>query len=267
MAFPYRRILNPVDFDDNSLDAMDVAAEFARQNDGIVFALHVVPMNQNPAGGPAYVELYHEQAERDRARLEELVLRRFHGLKYQVDTDIGDPASIILKAERTLAADVVVMATHGRKGFSHLFLGSTVESVLRAATCPVLVIRRNEPDRNLVGRWMSCSPVVVAPEEELPSVEKKMHEGSFHTLPVVAEGQLVGIITDRELRAAAGHLNGVQAKTVMTAPVITLSPDMTTREAARLLQEHKTSALPVVEGGQLVGMLSTIDLLEVFTTE
>src|SRR5438477_10394062 len=58
----------------------------------------------------------------------------------------------------------------------------------------------------------------------------------------------------------------MKAFEIMTAPVITVSPDLPLKEAARLLDEHDVSALPVVDGqGELVGILSEADLLELET--
>jgi nucleotide-binding universal stress UspA family protein len=264
MAFPYRRILSPVAFDDNSMLAMDVAAELARQNDGVVFLLYVVPMSDPPVGGPAYVELYKDQAKIDRKQLEELASRRLHGVKYEVMTDTGDPAAVILRTERAVAADVVVMATHGRKGFAHVFLGSTVEAVLRATTCPVLAIRHHEPDDNVVGRWMSVSPVTAKPDDKLSAVAEQMHSGGFRTIPVIAEGRLVGMITDRELHKFKDVLERTEVKDAMLEAV-TVAPATSTHEAARILRERMLTALPVVADGQLAGMISTDDLLGVFT--
>jgi CBS domain-containing protein len=164
-------------------------------------------------GGPAYVELYKDQAKIDREKLEALAIRRLHGVKYEVSTEIGDPATVILRTERAVAADVVVMATHGRKGFAHVFLGSTVEAVLRATTCPVLAIRHSEPDDNVVGRWMSLSPVTATPDEKLSSVEERMHCGGFRTMPVLAAGRLVGMITDRELHTFMGEPERIELRT------------------------------------------------------
>ena len=50
MAFPYRRILNPFDLDENSMEAVEVAAAFARQNDGAVILLHVISAFPIPRG-------------------------------------------------------------------------------------------------------------------------------------------------------------------------------------------------------------------------
>jgi len=266
MAFPFRRILNPVAFDDNSMVAMDVAAEFARQNDGIVFLLYVVPMSDPPVGGPAYVELYKEQAKIDHAKLQTLAEKRLRGVKYEVLTETGDPPAVILKCARELVADVVVMATHGRKGFAHVFLGSTVEAVLRAAACPVLAIRHNELDESIVGRWMSASPVTATPNEKLSSVRDRMHGGGFRAMPVLADGHLVGMITDRELHKFIGELDRAEVKDAMVEP-ITVTPTTSTHEAARVLRERMIAALPVVEDGRLTGMISADDMLGIFTAE
>jgi nucleotide-binding universal stress UspA family protein len=266
MAFPFRRILNPVTFDDNSMAAMDVAAEFARQNDGVVFLLYVVPMSDPPVGGPAYVQLYQDQAKLDREKLEALASRRLTGVKYEVSTETGDPAAVILRAERKVAADVVVMATHGRKGFAHVFLGSTVEAVLRATTCPLLAIRHTEPDDSLVGRWMSVSPVAATAAEKLQSVAERMHREGFRTMPVLEAGRLVGLITDRELHKFTGELERIDVKDAMIEP-ITVTPATSTHEAARILRERKITALPVVDDGQLAGMISADDMLGVFTAD
>lgn len=266
MAFPFRRILNPVAFDDNSLVAMDLAAEFARQNGGIVFLLYVVPMSDSPLGGPAYEQLYKDQAKIDHEKLEELAGRRLHGVKYEVSTEIGDPVAIIVKTERAVSADVVVMASHGRKGLKHVFLGSTVEGVLRGTKCPVLAIRHSEPEENVVGRWMSISPESATPDEKLSSVEGRMHRGGFRTMPVLAEGRLVGMITDHELYRFKGELEQTVVKDAMIQAV-TVTPATSTHETARIMRERKISALPVVEDGQLAGMISSDDMLGVFKAE
>jgi nucleotide-binding universal stress UspA family protein len=58
MAFPFMRILTAVDFDENSTKAVDLAAQFARQNDATVFLLHVVPMMIPPGAMPVEQDFY-----------------------------------------------------------------------------------------------------------------------------------------------------------------------------------------------------------------
>lgn len=59
-------------------------------------------------------------------------------------TRFGEPAGEIIKASQELNVDLIVMATHGRTGLSHLLAGSVAEEVIRKAACPVLTIRPRE---------------------------------------------------------------------------------------------------------------------------
>jgi acetoin utilization protein AcuB len=89
-------------------------------------------------------------------------------------------------------------------------------------------------------------------------------------LPVVDDrGRLVGIVSDRDLtqvpfaptRAGQAVPIGMPVERIMTAAVVSVRPDDDVGEAARLMWEHKIGALPVVEKGRLVGILSEIDLM------
>jgi len=141
MTIAYKRILNPVDFDDNSTATIDVAAQFARQNGGEVFLLHVLPMIGSPAGGPAYMELYQEEVHKSNTHLEALARKHLDGVKYEVSTDIGNTVELILSAEKERKADLIVIGTHGRTGLARILVGSVAEAVLRGAECPVLAFR------------------------------------------------------------------------------------------------------------------------------
>ena len=163
MSYPFRRILSPIDFDDNSLAALDVAAQIARDNDGMLLLLHVVPMIVPATDMPVYVDIYKGQEEAAREKLREIAAKRLLGFPHQILTHMGEPAGSILNAARRDAADLIVMATHGRRGLSRVLLGSIAEMVLRNAPCPVLCVRRGTADKSLVARWMSTSPVTVAP--------------------------------------------------------------------------------------------------------
>jgi acetoin utilization protein AcuB len=89
-------------------------------------------------------------------------------------------------------------------------------------------------------------------------------------LPVVdASSRLVGIVTDRDLRQVAFHPGSggpatpasLPVERVMTAAVMTVHPDTELRDAARIMHEQKIGALPVVEHGRVVGILTEVDLL------
>lgn len=130
-----------------------------------------------------------------------------------------------------------------------------------------------------VNDWMVADPVTVMPETKLFEAQKTMRDGGFRRLPVVSKGRLVGIVTDRDLREAAPSrattlsvfelnylLSRLTVKDVMKAPVLTVSPDDPVERAALLMNEHKISGLPVVDGTTLVGIITITDLLQAFVT-
>jgi universal stress protein A len=247
MAFPFRNILCPVDFDDSSMDALDLAAAIARQNDSTVLMLHVASMIVTPARVTGYLDLYRSQKENARAKLEEIAHKRLIGLRYELLTEMGDPAGIILRTQSRAGADLVVMATHGRRGISRVLLGSVAGAVLRHSTCPVLTVRYSPPQKDLVSAWMTRNPVTAAPDEKLSSLHAKILQGGFHCIPIVKDGVPVGIPTDHDIHAHTGHADQTEASKAMSEALITVNSSTTIREAARLLRERKIGALPVVE--------------------
>jgi acetoin utilization protein AcuB len=267
VSYPYRRILSPIDFDDNSLAALDVAAQIARDNDGMVLLFHVVPLIVAPTDMPTYVDIYKGQEEAAREKLKEIAGKRLRGVRHELLTHMGDPAGAILSAARRHAADLIVMATHGRRGLSRVVLGSVAELVLRNAPCPVLCVRRGDADKSLVARWMSPSPVAVAPGEKVAAVIMRMQQGNFRSAPVVEDGRLVGLITDRDIRGQMGRVDTTEVRVAMTENPPTVTPATPVQDAARVLFEHKVDALPVVENGRLVGVITNSDILRAFLEE
>ena len=137
------RILCPTDFSEESDHAIDLAvvlagAYRARIAAGHVAATAVVPLE---IGTPSGVSL--EDAEID--ALVAKTTARFAaasraGLDLEVFVDRGAPADRILHRAAALPADLIVMGTHGSRGFERLVLGSVTERVLRQARCPVLTV-------------------------------------------------------------------------------------------------------------------------------
>lgn len=140
MAFPYKKVLAPIDFNDHALGALEVAKSIAQANDGIVTLLHVVPMDE-AIGGKMYEDDFRMQAEHDALHLAELAAQRLQGVKYEVVTAVGDAATAIIDTAASTAADVIVIGTHGRKALMRVLMGSVAEQVLREASCPVIAVR------------------------------------------------------------------------------------------------------------------------------
>jgi nucleotide-binding universal stress UspA family protein len=143
MAFPFKRILAPVDFDASSLEGLDLAAQLARHDDATVFVLHIVPVDIDVSGMPQYVDLIKRQEEIDRAKLGAIVKQHLPDVKYETLDEMGPPASVIVEVASRLAIDLIVMVTHGRRGLARLVEGSIAEKVLRHAPCPVLAVRQD----------------------------------------------------------------------------------------------------------------------------
>lgn len=137
----FRRILCPIDFDPNSSNALDVACKLARQNDGTLYVLQVVPVPAVAVGQPLAIEPIEGAQRETRIRLERVIGERLRPGTDQILVVNGDPAGEILRVADEIKPDLIVMATHGRTGLSHFFLGSVAERVVREATCPVLTIR------------------------------------------------------------------------------------------------------------------------------
>ncbi|GAA6746551.1 acetoin utilization AcuB family protein [Thermus brockianus] len=114
------------------------------------------------------------------------------------------------------------------------------------------------------------SPVVtVGPDATLEEAYRLLLERGIRHLPVVAEGRLLGIVTDRDIRLATSHLNPkgpcptcALVAEVMIKEVVTAHPLDPVEEAARVMRERKIGSLPVLEEGALVGIVTGIDLLD-----
>lgn len=117
----------------------------------------------------------------------------------------------------------------------------------------------------LVGDVMQTRVVTVAPYTRVPeALGLAQHRGIRH-LPVVDE-RLVGIVSDRDLKRAlgAGGAEERRVDQIMTRAVVTVTPAAPVEEAARVMLEERISALPVVEGGRLVGIVTETDVVELF---
>jgi len=137
------RVLVPVDFNDCSIEALEYAVQVARQFEAAVVILHVVE-------SASYGLDFTLAARGDAKKLKEAVTARIEeyarAIKSQnvaVESVVhnGTPGESILAIAATKSTDLIVMGTHGRKGFTHLVSGSVAEAVIRHAPCPVLTVK------------------------------------------------------------------------------------------------------------------------------
>lgn len=126
-----------------------------------------------------------------------------------------------------------------------------------------------------VRQWMTKSVITLKPQDSLQHAHDRLRKYRINQFPVVREGKLVGIITDRDVRDAypssLRHIRAeditefAEARTVeqvMTHEVVTISSHATLREAALRLRQSRLGALPVVDEGKLVGIITRSDLLD-----
>lgn len=126
----------------------------------------------------------------------------------------------------------------------------------------------------LVREWMTPTPRTVTADTPVMDAMQRLRDGGYRRLPVVRDGRLIGIVTDRDLKEATPSkattlsvyelnylLSKLQVKDVMRTPVITVRADDPIEQAALLMEEHRVSGLPVLDEGTLVGILTITDLM------
>jgi acetoin utilization protein AcuB len=117
----------------------------------------------------------------------------------------------------------------------------------------------------IVGNRMTKEPITVEPDDLLIRAAHKMQTGGFRRLPVVSDGKLVGILTERDLREHRGHLEHTKINGVMTENPLTVIAATTLEEAAQILLERQIGGLPVVAAdGRLIGIITASDILNAF---
>ncbi|WP_235832806.1 CBS domain-containing protein [Gottfriedia acidiceleris] len=108
---------------------------------------------------------------------------------------------------------------------------------------------------------MSSSVECCSNQDSLQSVASKMESLNVGAIPVVENGQVVGMITDRDLALRGISQGGnANASQVMSNNIVTIDCNASLQEASNLMAQHQIRRLPVVENGNLVGMLSLGDL-------
>jgi nucleotide-binding universal stress UspA family protein len=140
-------ILLSTDLSDASWTALEPALFMAKSFNARVVILHVLPPAHTAIGGfdAAIVPLDLEQiSENRRTEAEAAIRAKLASSTREVEvrvTEALNPAREIAEQAKELGADLLVMATHGRTGLSHILHGSTAETVVRISTVPVLSVR------------------------------------------------------------------------------------------------------------------------------
>jgi acetoin utilization protein AcuB len=107
-----------------------------------------------------------------------------------------------------------------------------------------------------VASWMSSPVHTVAPETLAADAVTLLRRHAIRHLPVLEGTQVIGVVTDRDLRGTAGN---TPIRSIMSQPVTVVTPRTGIDRAARLLFDQRIGCLPVVEDGRLVGILTQTD--------
>jgi len=130
--------------------------------------------------------------------------------------------------------------------------------------------------------WMNSPVHTVKPRDTVAHARMLLERHRINQLPVVVDGALVGMVTDRDLRnatpsaaeQAAADLgrgpapaidpNKVAVESVMTEKVFSLGPEDTVEDAVRVMRRERFGAIPVVERNRVIGILTRSDVLDAF---
>ncbi len=144
-----KAILYPTDFSKYSLHALDYALSFAKQYKAKLYIVHVLP-NYPLVLGPEATFVNIPKLEAETSEFVQKELNKLQerctaeGLESETMVMVGTPFVQIINAAREKKVHLIVIATHGRSGLSHVLFGSVAERVVRKAPCPVLSIKHPE---------------------------------------------------------------------------------------------------------------------------
>jgi acetoin utilization protein AcuB len=129
----------------------------------------------------------------------------------------------------------------------------------------------------IVRELMTSAVFAVPADTPVLDARQEMVKQQIRHLPVTRGRELLGIVTDRDIRLSLPStatslsvwemnylLTKLTVEQVMTKTVITVASSRPVQDAAQLMLDHKIGALPVVDGGQMVGIVTETDLLRAF---
>jgi len=119
-----------------------------------------------------------------------------------------------------------------------------------------------------VSQIMSSEVVAISPDKRVGQALQLMQKHNIRHLPVMQGETMVGWITSRDLREVllASMLEKITVADVMVKDPLTVTPETSLEEAARLIHDHKIGGLPVVEKDRLVGVITMLDIISAFLT-
>jgi nucleotide-binding universal stress UspA family protein len=153
--FPVKKILWPSDASESANRALDVAIEVAKQFGAKLYGLEVVTevptlTDTGPPMSGLNIPRYEEELRQGaQEALEEMIKAKVpDDIEVETFIEMGKAAEVIITFAKEKGIDLIVMATHGRSGLSHLFIGSVAENVIRHSPIPTLIIPEKSGKKN-----------------------------------------------------------------------------------------------------------------------
>jgi universal stress protein A len=142
---PITRILVPTDFSTGSRAALDLACDLGTRLDVPLLLMHAYALPAYPLPEGVVLATPEQAAQvvgkSSQALHLELELAKGRGVNAESTLVEGDAFDTIMQVAKERDVDLIVMGTHGRRGFAHALLGSITEKLVRRAPCPVLTVR------------------------------------------------------------------------------------------------------------------------------
>lgn len=184
---------------------------------------------------------------------------------------VGDAAQEILAAARELRPDFIVMGCHGRGSVERFMIGSVSNTVVNQWEGAVIVVRKPANARprstmRCVSAVMTREPYCAELYQPVQEVAAVMAAQDTGFVPVLRDGKLAGVITDRDIvvRVLATGTDPAHTPVCVaaSAEVIWVTPEMPVDEAVRLMELHQIRRVVVMDGERVAGVVSLGDLAE-----
>jgi nucleotide-binding universal stress UspA family protein/CBS domain-containing protein len=183
----------------------------------------------------------------------------------------GDPATELLAAAEDFKPELVVLGSQGRGAVGRVLLGSVSDALVHHWRGAVMVVRHphdipSEEGQAAVSTLMQPAPVCIEADSLVQEAAQLMRDRGVGFLPVVNQGALVGVLTDRDVvvrvMAEKGDPAVLCAGDVCTREVAWVTPQMPVEEAVRQMERRRVRRVVVVEGCCVTGVLSLDDLAQ-----
>jgi CBS domain-containing protein len=179
------------------------------------------------------------------------------------------PATPIVDAKRIMDAEKIRALPVVRE---NAVVGIVTRRGLLRTDLPTLdgvpLVHKIELKEKQIADIMTIKPIVVLPSQIMPKAARVMLENKITALPVVDNGALVGIVTNSDIfrfiqSELAEAKKPVSVEEYMTHEVVTITPKTSLIEAQRIMGTERIRALPVLDGKQLVGLVTRTDFMSV----